>query len=84
MARKVGSIFGALPPFGGRFPNICPQTVRTCLHVYGFPLITSIYFSLAFWIFALHVSHTTNVFLRFLSISFSHSFSPFKSVSLRT
>ena len=27
------------PPCGGRFPSTRPQTVLTCLHVYGFPLV---------------------------------------------
>lgn len=34
----VGSASSALPHFCGRFPNACPQTVLTCLHVHGSPL----------------------------------------------
>lgn len=41
--RKVGSVCGALLPFGSRFPQTCLRTVRTCSHVYGSPLITLIY-----------------------------------------
>lgn len=31
------------PPCGGRFPSTRPQTVLTCLHVYGFPLVTLLF-----------------------------------------
>ena len=31
------------PPCGGRFPSTRPQTVLTCLHVYGFPLATLLF-----------------------------------------
>lgn len=40
---NVGSVCGALLPFGSRFPQTCLRTVRTCSHVYGSPLITLIY-----------------------------------------
>lgn len=40
---EVGSVCGALLPFGSRFPQTCLRTVRTCSHVYGSPLITLIY-----------------------------------------
>ena len=39
----VGSAGSALPPFGGRFPPACPQTVLASLPAYGFPLVTSVY-----------------------------------------
>ena len=40
---SVGSAGSALPPFGGRFPPACPQTVLASLPAYGFPLVTSVY-----------------------------------------
>ena len=43
IVRIVGSVCGALLPFGSRFPQTCLRTVRTCSHVYGSPLITLIY-----------------------------------------
>ncbi len=42
-ARGVGSVWDALSSFGDRFPHTCLQTERTCLHVFGFPLVMSIF-----------------------------------------
>lgn len=41
---NVGSTRDAIPHFCGWFPRVCPRTVRTCLHVYGSPLVSTLLF----------------------------------------
>lgn len=58
------------PPCGGRFPSTRPQTVLTCLHVYGFPLVTLL--------FTIVLNHRVAVLTdnQCLAMSFEHQFLP--------
>ena len=38
----VGSTQGAIPYSYGWFPHVCPRTIRTCSHVYGSPLVSTL------------------------------------------
>ena len=39
---NVGSTQGAIPYSYGWFPHVCPRTIRTCSHVYGSPLVSTL------------------------------------------
>lgn len=58
------------PPCGGRFPSTRPQTVLTCLHVYGFPLVTLL--------FTIVLNHRVAVLTdnKCLAMSFEHQSLP--------
>lgn len=67
---SVGSTRDALPPYGGRFSQVCPRTVLTRLRVYGSPYVTA----LALVAMNLAMAVCTND--KRLSVHFEHSSFP--------
>ena len=66
----VGSTRDALPPYGGRFSQVCPRTVLTRLRVYGSPYV------IALALVAMNLAMAVCTNDKRLSVHFEHSLFP--------